>query len=155
MSTVLAPRVLRRLLPVSGAVAAVVALAAGCQADSRRICTLTDADSGVTVSWRPADFPVGARHVLCADGECRHRERLSATEPVAFLSVPLPEEKEGPRDVALRFTVTDPAEGGRVVYDRSTRVELRVFHPNGEGCGPAVRQGGARADPVRGLVSRD
>ncbi|MFI8510253.1 hypothetical protein ACIGHB_03890 [Streptomyces sp. NPDC085460] len=96
MSTVLAPRVLRRLLPASGAVAAVVALAAGCQADS-----------------------------------------------------------EGPRDVALRFTVTDPAEGGRVVYDRSTRVELRVFHPNGEGCGPAVRQGGARADPVRGLVTRD
>ncbi|MFF2780473.1 hypothetical protein ACFVU3_36915 [Streptomyces sp. NPDC058052] len=65
--------------------------------------------------------------------------------------MPLP-EADGPREVTVRFTVTDPAGGGRVVHDRSTRVALRAFHPNGEGCGPAVRQAGVRADPGRGLV---
>lgn len=145
------PRFRPRRSPVYGAVAAVVLLVAGCQADHKKICTLKGAESAVTVSWLPADFPVGARHRLCADGECRERTDVLPEDVGAFLHVPLPEE-DGPREVAVRFTVTDPAGGGRVVYDRSTRVELGEVHPNGEGCGAPVWQGGVRADPHEGLV---
>ncbi|MFD4372866.1 hypothetical protein [Streptomyces sp. NPDC058486] len=35
--------------------------------------------------------------------------------------------------MSVRLSVTDPADGGRVVYDRSTRVTLRKVTPNGEG----------------------
>ncbi|MEU3606775.1 hypothetical protein AB0E83_15205 [Streptomyces sp. NPDC035033] len=133
---------------------AVALLTAGCQMSQGPNCTLIGAESGVTVLWRPADFPAGARHRLCADGECRERGAPPAADPRAFLDVPLPEES-GPREVGVRFTVTDPAAGGRVVHDRSARVTLRKVTPNGEACGPTAWQAAVRADPRAGLVEGD
>ncbi|MFB7942200.1 hypothetical protein, partial [Streptomyces sp. NPDC056049] len=97
-----------RRLWASAVAAAAVLLMAGCQADSGKNCTKKGAESGVAVDWRPSDFPAGAVHRLCADEECRERTEVRPEDAGAFLDVPLPEEG-GPREVAVRFTVTDPA----------------------------------------------
>ncbi|MFE5795985.1 hypothetical protein ACFQ8C_25885 [Streptomyces sp. NPDC056503] len=133
---------------------AAVLLAAGCRPSPGSVCTLIDSESGVTATWRPADFPAGSRFRFCADARCREREApVPGDGTSAFLQVRLPEE-DGPREVAVRFTVTDPADGGRVVHDRSARVALRAVTPNGEKCGPTAWQAGVRADPREGLVVR-
>ncbi|MFJ5712680.1 hypothetical protein [Streptomyces sp. NPDC093105] len=124
--------------------------ATACQVGPGRVCTLIGADSGVSVTWDPAAYPEGARFRLCADEECGERES-SREFPFGSLQVRLPEE-DGPREVAVRLSVTDPARGGRVVHDGSTRVTLRKVTPNGEGCGPTVWQAAVRADPREGLV---
>lgn len=166
-STRLAPRALTRRATLALVASTALLLTAGCLGRPGTICTLVGADSGVTVSWRPADFPAGSRYRICADGQCREREDPTAGDgSTTFLQVRLPEE-DGPRDVAVRFTVVAPAEepaddelagggpagGGRVVDAFSTRVTLRGSTPNGEECGPAVWQAGVRVDPRKGLVS--
>ncbi len=147
------PRPYRRALGAAAAVCAAASLAAGCQAGPGRICTLIGADSGVSVSWDPAAYPEGALFRLCADDVCREHASLREV-PFGSLQVPLPEE-DGPREVAVRLAVTDPAQGGRVVHDGGTRVTLRKVTPNGEGCGPTVWQAGVRADPRRGVTSAE
>ncbi|MER5741070.1 MULTISPECIES: hypothetical protein [unclassified Streptomyces] len=123
----------------------------GCQAWQGPNCTDMGAESGVTVTWRPADFPVGARLRLCADEECRERAAAPAEDSLALLDVPLPGE-DGEREVALRFSVVDPAGGGRVVREFSGRFALRRVTPNGEGCEPTAWRADVRADPRAGLV---
>ncbi len=178
----LAPRPHTRRATLALVASTAVLLTAGCLGPSGTICTLIGADSGVTVTWRPADFPAGSRYRLCADGECREREDPMAGDGhTTFLQVRLPEE-DGPREVAVRFTVIapadelaggglaggelgsgepaggeltggGPAEGGRVVEEFSARVTLRKSTPNGEKCGPTAWQAGVRVDPRKGLVS--
>ncbi|MFD8014007.1 hypothetical protein [Streptomyces sp. NPDC058955] len=145
------PRPTRRVPSAAFAVAVTALLtASGCRLGPGRVCTLIGADSGVSVSWDPAAYPDGARFRLCADEECRERESLREF-PFGSLQVRLPEE-DGPREVAVRLSVTDPAQGGRVVHDGAVRVALRKVTPNGEGCGPTVWQAAVRADPREGLA---
>ncbi|MEU9858226.1 hypothetical protein [Streptomyces sp. NPDC047974] len=171
----LAPPPLTRRAALALVVSTALLPTAGCLGRPGTVCTLIGADSGVTVSWRPADFPAGSRYRICADGECREREDPTAGDgSTTFLQVRLPEE-DGPREVAVRFTVvapaevlaggdpagsepvggdpgSEPTEGGRVVDAFSTRVTLRESTPNGGKCGPTVWQAGVRVDPRRGLV---
>ncbi|MFB9601536.1 hypothetical protein ACFFTQ_00915 [Streptomyces roseofulvus] len=124
--------------------------ATACRFGPGRVCTLIGSDSGVSVGWDPAAYPDGALFRLCADGECRERESLREF-PFGSLQVRMPEE-DGPREVAVSLSVTDPARGGRVVHDGAARVTLRKVTPNGEGCGPVVWQAAVRADPRDGLT---
>ncbi|GGR63686.1 hypothetical protein [Streptomyces roseolus] len=157
--------VTRRAAVAAVTSAAAALLTAGCLGPPGNICTLIGADSGVTVSRRPADFPAGSRYRICADGTCREPSAPAAGDDTAFLQVRLPEE-DGPREVTVRFAVIappdepageesaggEPAGGGRVVHAFSTRVALRAATPNGEKCGPTVWQAGVRVDPRKGLV---
>ncbi|MFB7281604.1 hypothetical protein ACFCZV_31410 [Streptomyces hydrogenans] len=139
-------------IPVRLAPLALLLPLIGCQAWQGPDCTDIGAESGVTVTWRPSDFPAGARLRLCVDGECRERGAPPVEEPRAFLDVPLPGE-EGTREVVLRFAVTDPADGGRVVREFTGPFSLREVTPNGEGCEPTAWRADVRADPREGLVS--
>ncbi|MFE1903793.1 hypothetical protein ACFW96_08995 [Streptomyces gardneri] len=130
------------------AVAASVTVA-GC-GEEPRICTLTDADSQVSVVWDVPQFPAGALYRLCVDQVCRDGTGVAQDAPFGTFSVLLP-EATGEHRVTVRFRVADPVDG-RPVYDRSAQVTLRKFTPNGERCGPTVWQAGLRADPELGLV---
>ncbi|WP_395360313.1 hypothetical protein ACHGLA_10650 [Streptomyces sp. YH02] len=130
------------------AAAAAVLLATGCQSQGGHACTLIGAESGVSVTWQPGDFPAGAHYRLCVDRVCEDEDRRDA----AFLSLDMP-EVTAEKQVTVRLLVTDPAASGRTVYDRSAPFTLRRHAPNGEGCEPVVWSTGVRADPVRGLVS--
>ncbi|MFH9721822.1 hypothetical protein ACH4M4_02485 [Streptomyces sp. NPDC017254] len=137
-------------MPALAAVAALL-LVAGCQSPDRRPCTLIGAESGVTVTWDPADFPAGSSYRLCVDRVCRSQGARPSDDPLAFFTVELP-EVTGEQRVTVRFQVGGPA-GDRTVYDRTVPLTLRRHAPNGEGCDPVVWQAGVRADLRRGLVA--
>lgn len=107
------------------------------------------AESQVHVVWDTAHFPADARYRLCADQVCRDGQERQVG-PLGTFRLALP-EATGEQRVAVRFRVTDPADG-RHVYDRTARVTLRKVTPNGEHCRPVAWQAGLRADPERGLV---
>ncbi|MDV5148300.1 hypothetical protein R1T08_30065 [Streptomyces sp. SBC-4] len=133
---------------VAAATSVAVVSAAGC-GDERVVCTLKGAESQVHVVWDTAHFPLDATYRLCADEVCRDGQARQGG-PLGTFDLPLP-EATGELRVAVRFRVTDPADG-RHLYDRTTQVTLRKVMPNGEHCGPVVWQAGLRADPERGLV---
>ncbi|MFD3659261.1 hypothetical protein ACFWVF_01455 [Streptomyces sp. NPDC058659] len=133
---------------VAAATSAAVVSAAGC-GEERAVCTLIGAESQVHVVWDTAHFPVEAGYRLCADQVCRNGQARQ-DGPLGTFRLPLP-EATGEQRVAVRFRVTDPADG-RDLYDRTAEVTLRKVTPNGERCGPVVWQAGVRADPERGLV---
>ncbi|WP_328944963.1 hypothetical protein OG259_29210 [Streptomyces sp. NBC_00250] len=135
----------------ASAAVATVLLAAGCQSEGRIRCTLIHSESGVTLTWKPADFPAGAHYRFCVDEVCKERQDVAASDPFVVFSLHMP-EVTGEKRVTVRLRVTDPA-ADRTVYDRSAPFTLRRSAPNGEACGPVVWQAGVRADPVRGLVS--
>jgi hypothetical protein len=116
-------------------------------------CAQADADSSVSVLWKPADF--GARDAatirLCAHGTCKERRSGSAEDPFAALTIPLPDDI-GSTTVPVRLTVTSATDGTTVVED-SLRAGLTEQHPNGTSCPPTVRTATYRAHPHRGLTS--
>ncbi|KOU66410.1 hypothetical protein ADK57_18360 [Streptomyces sp. MMG1533] len=116
-------------------------------------CTEADADSQVSVVWRPADF--GGRDAamirLCVDGTCEERTSGSPDGPFASLSVQLP-DSIGASTVPVRLTVTSAKSGDPVVED-STRARLTEQHPNGTSCPPTTWTATFRAHPGKGLTS--
>ncbi|MFD9046541.1 hypothetical protein [Streptomyces zaomyceticus] len=143
-----------RSVRAPAAVAALL-LVAGCQSAGPRACTLIGAESGVTFTWDPADFPAGSPYRLCVDRVCRNHPARPSDDPLAFFTVELP-EVTGERRVTVRFQVGAPADapaGERTVYDRTATVTLRKHAPNGERCDPVVWQAAVRADLRHGLVS--
>ncbi|MFJ9819439.1 hypothetical protein ACIRU3_30100 [Streptomyces sp. NPDC101151] len=116
-------------------------------------CTQADADSRVSVVWRPSDFggPDAARIRLCVDGTCKERASGDPDDPFRSVTVRLP-DGTGASTVPVRLTVTSAKTGDPVVRD-STRAELTEQHPNGTSCPPAVRTATYRADPGKGLTS--
>lgn len=116
-------------------------------------CTLADADSHVSVVWRPADFggldAVSVR--LCAAGVCEERRSGSPDDPFASLSVRLPDDI-GASTVPVRLTVTSAGTGAVVVED-SVRARLTEQHVNGTSCPPTTWTATYRAHPDKGLTS--
>ncbi|MET8409978.1 hypothetical protein ABZV34_18080 [Streptomyces sp. NPDC005195] len=120
---------------------------------SDTLCTQADADSDVSIRWRPADFggPDAVTIRLCVDGTCKERTSGSPEEPLAVMRVQLPDDI-GASTVPVRLTVTSVKSGDTVVED-STRAKLTEQHPNGTSCSPTVWTATFRAHPDKGLTS--
>ncbi|MFJ4774263.1 lipoprotein [Streptomyces uncialis] len=116
-------------------------------------CTQADADSQVSAVWRPADFGArdAARIRLCVDGICKERTSGSADDPIATMSVRLPDDI-GASTVPVRLTVTSGKSGNTIVKD-SIRAKLTEQHPNGASCSPSAWTATFRAHPEKGLTS--
>ncbi|MFH8935819.1 hypothetical protein [Streptomyces griseosporeus] len=141
---------MRRLLLVPLLVAALT----GCSAFGQdEACTQADAESRVSVVWRPADFggQDAVRIRLCANGTCEERTSGSPGDPVASVSVRLPDDT-GAATVPVRLTVTSVATGDKVVED-SARAKLTEQRPNGRSCPPTAWTATYRAQPGKGLTS--
>ncbi|MEU0690574.1 hypothetical protein [Streptomyces uncialis] len=117
------------------------------------VCTLADADSQVSAVWRPADFGGrdAARIRLCVDGTCKEKTSGNADDPIATISVRLPDDI-GASTVPVRLTVTSGRSGDTIVKD-SIRAELTEQHPNSASCPPSVWTATFRAHPEKGLTS--
>ncbi|MFF0200327.1 hypothetical protein [Streptomyces sp. NPDC005017] len=117
------------------------------------VCTQADADSQVSVLWRPSDFggPDAARIRLCVDGTCRVRMSGELSEPLLFLHMTLPDDI-GASTLPVRLTVTSARTGETVVQD-SVAAKLTAQDPNGASCPPRVWTATYRVDPVKGLTS--
>ncbi|MFI6530741.1 lipoprotein [Streptomyces uncialis] len=117
------------------------------------VCTEADADSQVSAVWRPADF--GGRDAasvrLFVDGACKERTSGGADDPIATISVRLPDDI-GASTVPVRLTVTSGRSGDTVVED-SVRAGLTEQHPNGVSCSPSAWTATFRAHPEKGLTS--
>ncbi|MFF7972321.1 lipoprotein [Streptomyces sp. NPDC007905] len=116
-------------------------------------CTRADADSHVSVVWRPSDFggADAARVRLCVGGACREQTSGDPEDPFGSVTVRLP-DRIGASTVPVKLTVTSARTGDPVVQD-STRARLTEQHPNGTSCPPTVRTATYRADPGKGLTS--
>ncbi|MFJ4687969.1 hypothetical protein ACIQNG_28510 [Streptomyces sp. NPDC091377] len=116
-------------------------------------CTQADADSQVSTVWRPADFggQDAVKIRVCVDGTCEERSSGDPADPVASLTVRLPDDI-GAATVPVRLTVTSAKSGDTVVED-STRAELTEQHPNGASCPPTVWTATFRAHHEKGLTS--
>ncbi|WP_409473014.1 lipoprotein [Streptomyces sp. HC307] len=116
-------------------------------------CAQADADSAVSLVWRPSDF--GGRDAatikLCVDDTCRERASGDPDDPFGSVSVRLPDDI-GASTVPVKLTVTSAETGDPVVMD-STRARLTEQHPNGTSCPPTVWTATFRADPDKGLTS--
>ncbi|WP_324789328.1 hypothetical protein [Streptomyces sp. H51] len=116
-------------------------------------CTKADAESQVSVMWRPADF--GGRDAvrirLCVQARCQERVSGSPDDPFASVSVRLRGDV-GSSTVPVRLTVTSVKSGDTVVADR-TRARLTEQHPNGASCPPTTWTATFRAHPDKGLTS--
>jgi hypothetical protein len=131
-----------------------VAALTGCShLDQGAPCTEADMDSGVAVVWRPADFgnQDAASIRLCVDGNCKEMASGSPDDPIARVSVRLPQDV-GPTTVPVRLRVTSKNDS-RVVVEDSRRARLREQHPNGASCAPTAWTATFRADPDKGLTS--
>ncbi|MFJ5773971.1 hypothetical protein [Streptomyces sp. NPDC093094] len=120
---------------------------------SDTLCTQADADSDVSLRWRPADFggPDAVTIRLCVDGTCKERTSGSPEEPIALMRVRLPDDI-GPSTVPVKLTVTSAKNGGTVVED-SIRARLTAQQPNGPSCSPTAWSATYRAHPDKGLTS--
>ncbi|MEU9286862.1 lipoprotein [Streptomyces sp. NPDC048275] len=118
-------------------------------------CTLTNMDSGAAAVWRPADFggPDEATIRLCVDDTCKERTSGSPDDPIARVSIRLPDDI-GATTVPVRLTVTS-TDSGRVVVKDSGQARLTEQHPNGASCAPTAWTATFRADPVEGLTSAE
>ncbi|MGV9321190.1 hypothetical protein [Streptomyces sp. NPDC003660] len=116
-------------------------------------CPQADADSQVSVVWRPADFggQDAVRVRVCVDNTCEERLSGHPGDPFASLPVRLP-DGVGASAVPVRVTVTSAKSGDRVVED-STRATLTEQHPNGTSCPPTTWTATFRVHPVKGLTS--
>ncbi|MEU9139682.1 hypothetical protein AB0D33_27620 [Streptomyces sp. NPDC048404] len=116
-------------------------------------CTEADADSRVSVVWRPADF--GGRDAasigLCVNSVCEERTSGDPDDPFVSLSVRLP-DGVGASALPVRLGVTSVQSGDTVVED-SARARLTEEHPNGTSCPPTVWTATFRAHPAKGLTS--
>lgn len=131
-----------------------VAALTGCSAlGEDKACTQADAESQVSVVWRPADFggQDAVRIRLCANGTCKERTSGSPGDPVASVSVRLPDDI-GASTVPVRLTVTSVRTGDTVVQD-SARAKLTEQQPNGSSCPPTAWTATYRARPGKGLTS--
>ncbi|QOV46486.1 hypothetical protein [Streptomyces chromofuscus] len=127
---------------------------AGCSfAGQGTPCAQADADSAVSLVWRPSDF--GGRDAatieLCVDDTCEERASGDPEDPFGSVSVRLPDDI-GASTVPVRLTVTSAKIGDPVITD-STRARLTEQHPNGTSCPPTVWTAAFRADPGKGLTS--
>ncbi|WP_030993525.1 MULTISPECIES: lipoprotein [unclassified Streptomyces] len=139
---------MRRVVVALGTVAALTGCAQG------RACTQADMESGVAVLWRPADFGEQRDAVtvrLCVDGTCEERASGDPGDPLARVSVRLPDDI-GAGPVPVRLTVTSRKDG-RVVVRDSARARLGERHPNGRSCPPTAWTAAFRAHPEKGLTS--
>ncbi|MFJ3302790.1 hypothetical protein ACIPSA_06685 [Streptomyces sp. NPDC086549] len=116
-------------------------------------CAQADADSHVSVVWRPSDFggPDAARIRLCVDGTCKERASGDPGDPFGAVTVRL-SDGIGASTVPVKLTVTSARTGDPVVQD-SAWARLTEQHPNGTSCPPTVRTATYRADPGKGLTS--
>ncbi|WP_406395208.1 hypothetical protein [Streptomyces sp. NBC_00887] len=141
-------------------------LVTGCAGfGGERPCTLIGGESGVVVSWEPADFADSGSQGsdtdsgslvtrLCAQEVCESGTVAKNSDDSAphRSSVAL-DGDIGEVTVQVRFTVTSRDDGKRVIFDERTDVELRKSQPNGKGCGPTIFRAGLTADPERGLIA--
>ncbi|MGW1544318.1 hypothetical protein ACWCPM_29500 [Streptomyces sp. NPDC002309] len=118
-----------------------------------RPCAQADADSAVSVVWRPSDFggQDAATVKLCVDDTCKERASGDPDDPFGSVSVRLPDDI-GASTVPVKLTVTSAKTGDPVVTD-GTRARLTEQHPNGTSCPPTVWTATFRADPGKGLTS--
>ncbi|SDC55670.1 hypothetical protein [Streptomyces prasinopilosus] len=133
---------------------ATVAALTGCSVFGQNAsCTRADRDSAVSVVWRPADFGGTDAAVVrvCVEDGCEERESGDADDPVAGVSVRLPDDI-GAVTVPVRLKVTT-ARDDRIVVDAGRRARLTEQHPNGTSCAPGAWTATFRADPDKGLTS--
>ncbi|MGW2827044.1 hypothetical protein ACWC24_39625 [Streptomyces sp. NPDC001443] len=130
-----------------------VALTGCSQPGGESPCTMADAESQISVRWRPADFgdQDAATIMLCVNSTCKQRTSGSPDDPLASLSVRL-SDTAGASALPVRLTVMS-AKSGETVVEDSTRAKLTEQYPNGPSCLPAVRTVTFRAHPDKGLVS--
>ncbi|MFF0170451.1 hypothetical protein [Streptomyces prasinus] len=133
---------------------ATTAALTGCSVFGQGVsCTKAGMDSDVVVVWRPADFGGTDAAVIrvCVEDRCEERKSGAADNPIARLSVRLPDDI-GAVSVPVRLKVT-AARDDRVVVDDSRRARLTEQHPNGTACAPVAWTAAFRADPAKGLTS--
>ncbi|MGX2996823.1 hypothetical protein JNUCC64_21535 [Streptomyces sp. JNUCC 64] len=116
-------------------------------------CTQMGADSGITLTWRPADFGEAdaATVRLCVGKVCEDRSSGRPSEPMAMAQIPL-EQDVGAVTVTVRLTVTSVRDG-RVLVRDTARPRLARHQPNGAGCPPTAWTAAFRVHPGKGLVS--
>ncbi|WP_448320240.1 hypothetical protein [Streptomyces sp. CO7] len=141
-----------RLLLATGALTALTTLMGCADSGDDVMCTKRGMDSGVSVVWRPADFPDGATTLrVCVNGTCKQRPSGDPNDPVLSVSTPLRQDV-GAVTVTVRLTVT-AGKDERVVTTDTRRVKLREQHPNGASCPPTAWTATLRAHPSKGLIS--
>ncbi|MGX1541781.1 hypothetical protein [Streptomyces adustus] len=129
-----------------------VALTGCSQSGGENPCTMADAESRISVMWRPADFgdQDAVTIMVCVNSTCKQRTSGSPDDPLASLSIRL-SDNTGASTLPVRLMVMSTKNGDTVVED-STRARLTEQHPNGPSCTPAVRTATFRAHPGKGLV---
>ncbi|MFJ2763177.1 hypothetical protein [Streptomyces prasinus] len=133
---------------------ATVAALTGCSVFGQGVsCTKAGMDSDVVVVWRPADFGGTDAAVIrvCVEDRCEERKSGAADNPIARLSVRLPDDIDAVT-VPVRLKVT-AARDDRVVVDADRRARLTEQHSNGTSCAPVAWTAAFRADPAKGLTS--
>ena len=141
-------------------------LATGCAGiGGGRPCTKVGGESGVAVSWEPANFTDSAKGGsntdsgslvarLCVQEVCESGTAANNSDDSApHLSRVALDGDIGEVTVPVRFTVTSRDDGKRVLFDERTDVELRKFQPNGKGCDPTLFRARLTIDPERGMIA--